>query len=511
MGNYKQLTKNTLIFAIGSLSVKAIQFFLMPLVTSVMTAADYGTAESLISLVELIIPLFTLGLQDAVFRFTMKEDVSHKSILSSTLAVMAIGLIFVLLGSCLAIIKVDYRLCLCFGAVYVCVSLSNIFGQFVRGIGRIKTFAFSGILQALVLAGATAILVYWKRMGMYGYLLALILAYSASLLVLYFCGGVYKNIRLRSFDKTVLKEMLNYGLPLVPNAISWWFIQVVNRYIIIFFCGNTDSGLYIATSRIATLINICGTIFLQAWTISAVQSINDEDRGEFNSNVFKYYATFLQVASSALLLILPFVSKFLLKGEFADAWNYSSIGIFTAILSCYASFFGAYYGAAMKNKMVLVSTLAGAIVNTVGCLILTPFIGISGAYFAAMIGYLVLAMIRIFNSKKYSKIKINWFKEIVALFLILAQALFIMYNKDVSKGIYYVTQVIILLSVILLRSTDIISLIKTVIRIIKGIKNKAIVANDTDKSNEDIVIEEEKQDEVESKNNDGNTNADSAE
>lgn len=467
MGNYKQLTKNTLIFAIGSLSVKAIQFFLMPLITSAMTARDYGTSESLISLVELIIPLFTLGLQDAVFRFTMREDVSSKSILSSTLAVFAGGLVFILMGAGLAMLKLDFRLCLCFGAVYICVSLSNIFGQFVRGIGRIKTFAFSGILQALVLAGATSIFVYWKRMGTYGYLISLILAYTSSLSVLFFIGGVYKNISFKAFDKSVLKQMLTYGLPLIPNAISWWFIQVVNRYIIIYFCGSAQSGLYIATSRIATLINICGTIFLQAWTIAAVQSINDKNKGEFNSTVFKYYASFLQIAATCLLFILPFVSRFLLKGEFADSWNYSAVGIFTAILSCYASFFGAYYGAAMKNKMVLVSTLVGAISNTVACLALTPFIGIGGAYFAGMIGYFVLAMVRIFNSRRYSMIKINWVKEIIALGLILSQSLFIMYNKSAQPIVFYGVQAIIVVAVIGVRLKDLIALAKTLLNAVK--------------------------------------------
>ncbi len=492
MGNYKQLTKNTIIFAIGSLSVKAIQFFLMPLITSAMTAEDYGTAESLISLVELIIPLFTLGLQDAVFRFTMRKDVSAKSILSSALAVAAGGLVFVVMGAGLAVLKLDYRLCLCFGAVYICVSLSNIFGQFVRGTGRIKTFAFSGILQALVLAGATAILVYWKRMGVYGYLMALIFAYMSSLLVLFFIGGVYKNLSVRALDKSVLKQMLNYGLPLIPNAISWWFIQVVNRYIIIYFCGSAQSGLYIATSRIATLINICGTIFLQAWTISAVQSIDDKDKGEFNTNVFRYYASFLQIAATCLLLILPFVSKFLLKGEFADSWNYSAMGIFTAILSCYASFFGAYFGAAMKNKMVLVSTLAGAIANTIGCLVLAPFIGIGGAYFAAAIGYFVLALIRIINSRKYSMIKIKWIKEIIVLGLILAQALFIMYNKNANSLVFYGVQAIICVVVLSIRFKDLIALVKTLIIAIK-VKKKSTQNEEEIKQTqegEEIVLKE---------------------
>lgn len=95
--------------------------------------------------------------------------------------------------------------------------------------------------------------------------------------------------------------------------LCWWFIQVVNRYIIIYFDGEAGAGLYIATSKIATLINIFGTIFLQAWTIATVKGMNDEDKGEFNTNIFRIYSTFLICAASALMFILPLISGFLLQ------------------------------------------------------------------------------------------------------------------------------------------------------------------------------------------------------
>lgn len=233
MGNYKQLSKNTAIFAIGSFSVKIIQFFLMPIVTIAMTAEEYGTAESLVSLTELIIPLCTLGLQDAVFRFVMLPDISAKKVLSTTMAIVAGGFILVCGGAAVAALRMDAKLCLLFAVLYLCVALSNIWGQYVRGSGRVKTFAFSGILQALMLAGTTAVFVYWKHWGAYGYLLSLVAAYLSSLIVLFFAGGTYRAIGLRGFDKALCKKMLRYALPLIPNMLCWWFIQVVNRYIII--------------------------------------------------------------------------------------------------------------------------------------------------------------------------------------------------------------------------------------------------------------------------------------
>ncbi len=470
MGNYKQLTKNTAIFAIGSFSVKVIQFFLMPIVTIAMTAEQYGTAESLVSLTELIIPLCTLGLQDAVFRFVMLPDVNSKNVLSTTMAIVFGGFLLVCGGAAIAALKMDARLCLLFAVLYLCVALSNIWGQFVRGSGRVKTFAFSGILQALMLAGATAIFVYWKHWGAYGYLLSLIAAYLSSLIVLFFAGGTFRAIGFKGFDKALCKKMLRYALPLIPNMLCWWFIQVVNRYIIIYFDGEAGAGLYIATSKIATLINIFGTIFLQAWTIATVKSMNDEDKGEFNTNIFRIYSTFLICAASALMFILPLVSGFLLQGEFADSWRYSAIGVFTAIISCYASFFGAYYGAALKTKMVMISTVAGAVTNVIATVLFVWLWGISGAFFGSLLGYIVLTAIRIVDTQKYSQMSFGWVKEIFILLILLAQALFVLWSGKFSMGVYYGVQAAFLAIVAALKCKDLIRIVKMIVQLLKNRK-----------------------------------------
>ncbi|MGN0796358.1 MAG: polysaccharide biosynthesis protein, partial [Christensenellales bacterium] len=95
MNQYKTLSKNTVIFAIGQLSVKVIQFFLMPLVTVSLTSADYGIAENISSLVELLMPLFTLGLTDAVFRFSMRDNISPKTVLTTSMTVALSGILII--------------------------------------------------------------------------------------------------------------------------------------------------------------------------------------------------------------------------------------------------------------------------------------------------------------------------------------------------------------------------------------------------------------------------------
>ncbi len=480
MSEYRNLAKNTVIFAVGQFSVKFIQFFLMPLLTVALTTEAYGSAEALASLVELIIPLFTLGLQDAVFRFCMRKEIDNKTVLSSTLAVVTAGLIVIAGGALVAMNWVGLMQSIMFIVLYICYALTNIFGQYIRGSGYIKTYAAGGIVQALLLAGSAAVFVYWLRLGAFGYLLSMSIAYFAFITMTFFIGKIYKSISFKAIDKAVLRDMLKYALPLIPNAVCWWFIQVVNRYVIIGFAGEAAAGLYVSSSKIATIINIFGTIFLQAWTISTVNSLDDEKKGEFNTRVFKAFSIFIQAATFGLLLLLPFVSMFLLQGEFYQAWRYSSIAIFTAVMSCYGSFFGAFYGANMKTKVVFISTLVGALVNTAACFLLVWLLNIEGALFASLAGYVVLAVIRIVTTQKYSLIKVNWFKEIVVLTLLFADAFMILYSKHVPTVWYWCGQAVAICLFIIISFKDIKIFFDSLIKFCKRFLGKKRTVEATD-------------------------------
>ena len=68
---FKNLFSNILVFAIGNVLTKLVLFFLMPVYTSAMSTNEYGTGELIYSTVELMLPVVTLCLYEAVFRFSI--------------------------------------------------------------------------------------------------------------------------------------------------------------------------------------------------------------------------------------------------------------------------------------------------------------------------------------------------------------------------------------------------------------------------------------------------------
>ena len=48
---------------------------------------------------------------------------------------------------------------------------------------------------------------------------------------------LYKYIKLKQNDKNLLKEILKYSVPLIPNMISWWVVNASDRTIVTAILG----------------------------------------------------------------------------------------------------------------------------------------------------------------------------------------------------------------------------------------------------------------------------------
>ena len=73
----KYLIKNTGILTISNFSSKILVFLLVPLYTSVLSTAEYGTYDLAISTVTLLYPILTVNIVDAVMRFAMDKKYSR--------------------------------------------------------------------------------------------------------------------------------------------------------------------------------------------------------------------------------------------------------------------------------------------------------------------------------------------------------------------------------------------------------------------------------------------------
>lgn len=525
MNKYGRLISNSIIFALGNLTVKAAQFFILPLLTKYLLESQYGLTENMVvTIQDLITPILTLGLAEALFRFSVDKKNSPEDIISNSLVVILIGIGIFIVGDLLFYIISHFKGSQ-YGETYLLLliplfafkAIKNLLAEFTRGIGKTIIYSLSSIIESIVMLALAAVLIIFANIGIYGYLIALIAAPLTGILFLTICVNPLKYFSVKKFDKFKLREMLSYSIPNVSNNICWWIVQTSSRYLVVYlsvwtiagFTNNdalmqeawTLAGIYTAASKLPSLINVVSSIFLQAWSLSSSQEVDSDDKNAFYSNVFKYYMPVVMMATAMLFLILPFVSKLLLKGNYFSGWVYSPMLIMGAVSGCFSAFFGAFFGAFFKTKYSMISTFIGAGVNLVLCIVGIPIVAkffgmqytVYVAGFAFWMSYNAIVITRIYFSRKLIKIKINWTSYVLQY--LLNSALAIIYTFNANKKWIYALIVIVI--IILLNIREIKNIIVIGSRFLKRVLSKKAVKN----SDDDIVCEVKDQEFENSENN----------
>ena len=177
MNKYTKLLKNTSILGMGAFLSKVLVFLLLPLYSSVMTTSDYGIADIVAQSANLLQPLITLGICNAVFRFCYDDKDNQDAVFTIGFSTLIAGMgIFAL---CIPLLKKiyildDYMLLL---ALYVFMyGMHTICAQFLRGRGLVKMYAVKGVLCTVFTLVFNILLLVVFRLGVTGYLVANILA-----------------------------------------------------------------------------------------------------------------------------------------------------------------------------------------------------------------------------------------------------------------------------------------------------------------------------------------------
>lgn len=428
-GRARTLISNTAIFAVGNALTKLIQLVLMPLYTTYMTVGDYGIAELVNNMSELLYPLLCLCIFESVFRFAMERDIDKGNLLAGAVGVLFIMLPIGFLIALIAYIVFSYEQAWVCLLLVIAVSTRTIFAQFARGSGEIKKFAISGVLNALLLLLFTVVFVACLHWSIIGYIAALILGNIGSCLYIIVTCRLWRFASSR-LDRHLLRKMLSYSLPLLPNTLAWWFMNIFGRYVLLIFQGPISAGLYTAASKLPSLVNFLSTIFQQAWQISAAQELNSKDGVKYFSKVFDLFSAFLYCGCSVLITLSISLATILLRGEFFESWRFVPLLMLSALIGCCSAFFGTFYNAAKRTGAVFSSTVIGAATNIVIALILVNAVGVWGVLVSSIVGQMVTLIYRVVDSRKFAPITYDSIGQFGSAIALLLQATCISFLPD---------------------------------------------------------------------------------
>ncbi|EUJ29066.1 lipopolysaccharide biosynthesis protein [Listeria cornellensis] len=386
---YKKLFQNTILFSIGSMGSKLISLLLVVVFTHHLNPQEYGEVELISVIINLCLPFVTLSIYDAVLRFVMKDNEDQGSVLRNGLAICAlVGLVF-LSGSVIGILFFGLETnTLVIAAIIFAQSINLVFAQYARGTGRIKLYVINGLLTAILIFSIVSVLLIYFHVGIMGYFIGMVISFTISNIMLFcFSGNVVEMMVKAPWDGNLMKRMLLYSLPLIPNTLMWWVMDTSDRLLIQSFLGLAANGYYAVANKIPVILNTLSAIFMQAWQLSAIEEGEQKDRDRFYSSVFNAFASFMIIVSAIILCVLKWGFGIALGSEFYEAWKFVPIQLFAVIFCSFSAFIGVIYAVQMRTNQVFITSFVGAALNIGLNLLLIPRIGLYGAAVATTISF----------------------------------------------------------------------------------------------------------------------------
>lgn len=407
---YKTLLSNTAILGIGTFGSKLLVYFLMPLYTACLSSDQFGRADLIAQTANLLIPILSISICDAVFRFTLDRARNRGPILTTGFAIIAAGaLLGIPLGAllnCIPYFSGGYGYLII--GYTTAANFHTLCANYIRATGRTRLFALQGIVTTALTITLNLIFLLGLKMTVTGYVLSVVLADMAVGCGLFFGCGLWRGVDLTRFSPDFAKKMVKYSAPLIPTTIFWWITNVSDRYMIAYFCGDDVNGLYAAAFKIPTLLILVSGIFIEAWHFSAVTDRgNARQQSRFFSTVFDSFQAVMFMAGAGLTVFAKVCAILLFADSYYTAWQYMPVLLLATVFSSLVTFMGSVYLVEKKSLNSFYTSLIGAAVNLALNLALIPFWGAQGAAIATFVCYLVVFVIRAWNTQKYIRFNLH--------------------------------------------------------------------------------------------------------
>jgi len=428
VSNYKKLLDSTIIYAIGNFGSKILTFLLIPLYSFFLSKEELGEYDLIVSTISLLVPLTTIQISDAVYRWLISMNVAKNKKKIISIGFLVINISFILMTFILYTLSHYIKLSYFFFFVFLLLlSCYYIFmQQTLRGLGLNKSYAKSGVFYSFSLVITNAIVLCFFNLNVEGLLLAGIIANALTVIVITTKENLLSYLVFKDLSFLSVKKMMKYSFPLMPNAISWWLISIANRYIILYALGTEYNGLFAISSRFPAILNIINSIFILAWQDQLLQN-KGSNSNNFSAELFKKYSSF---QLSLAILLIPFsqiVTIYLVDEKFYEAWKYIPLLFLANAYATLSSYFGAYYLKSRKTLQLFITTILGGVINLLFCHLTIDYIGLHAATIGTLLGFVFVFFLRIYQVSKIEKVKFQLshfiFLNIIALTVICAQLL----------------------------------------------------------------------------------------
>lgn len=425
------LVSDTMIYGVFTIVGRFLTFLLNPIYTNYLNQSENGNLQNLFAIFAFIMIIYSLGMETAFFRFYKKDDLEYSKKVFSLpflfIAVMAgiISVIVFIIPRPFANMLIedlpnkDYLIRL---SVFIPLTdaLMILPYSLLRMTRRAKKFAMTRFILIIIAVTLNLVFLIFFKMGFQAVLWAQVITNVVGVMMFF---PEIKQYLVFKYDKTLFKEMMAFGLPTVPAALSAIILQVADRPILKALTNSSEVAMYSINYKLGIPMMLFVSVFEYAWKPFYLSHFEDKDAKQLFARILIYFTFACSLMFMVTGLFIPFLVKMpFIGGRFINPLYWSGLGIVPIILGGY--FFNGLFnnfavGFQIKKKTSYFPLAVGAAacVNIAMNFALIPITGIYGAAWATFVAYLVSALILYHFSRKIYPINYNWKKFFTLIIL----------------------------------------------------------------------------------------------
>lgn len=423
----KKTIKQTAIYSFGNLSTKLVGFILLPLYTDHLLPTEYGILTILQAILQILIGVFGFNLPTAMMRWHSSEsDVNKKdsivftTFFATTIIAIALSLLLLPFSGNFSLYWFSTEQ---FSTYFVYLSLAasaGIISNVPLNVLRLKELpVFYVVLSTIKFVAIILLNIYfvaYAKIGVEGIMISEFL--GALVVIVLSLPIILKNTRF-AINLKILKEMFIFGYPLVFSTVFSFVLTLGDRFVIEYFEGTANVGVYSLGHKIASIINM---LVVQSFQLGflplAYKKLGSPNDKRYFSKILTYYTALL---AFSVLSISLFGKEFIeLFVNNKDYWFASSVIPIVALAflvrGIQYNFSLSFHFEKKTNYVTLIIFITSAI-NVFLSIFLVKITGFIGAAYSLLISSILMMIISYYYGQKIFKINYELIKmaKIIAL------------------------------------------------------------------------------------------------
>ena len=423
MGKLKRLAGETVLYGLGSILPRVLNFLLVRLHTEVFLPEEYGILTKLLSYVAVFNVLFMFGMETAYFRFATKPGFNEKRVFNlAQTAVLSISILFSLIlfayATPLAIamdIPGQENLIRWFVLIMLIDAVVAIPFAQLRLRKKATHFAVGKLINIGILIGLNIYFLkvaYNPAVGI-GYVVIANLIANAFYLLFF----VKPLLSWRpSVEKNVSWSMLSYSFPMLLTGLAGMTNEMFSRQTLDwwlpenFYPGQSPEyalGVFGACYKLAVLMSLAVQAFRYAAEPFFFSNASDKESPQLFARVNHYF-----IIVCCILLLGVVINLDILKYLLGDSQYWEGLPVVPILLLGYL-FYGVYYNLNVWFKLTdktyygTIIMVTGAFITIVANYYLIPVAGYMGSSWATLTCYFTMTAICYVLGQKYYPIPYN--------------------------------------------------------------------------------------------------------